>query len=103
MDKYILANITNLSLRKRAMECRFGLMVQNMKDFGKMTWLLDMVDLYWPTEMYIRVNGLRTKPMDKANITMPRVQPIAVVGSKISKRVQVVKNGQTEVIMKAST
>lgn len=103
MDKYILANITKLKIRKRAMECRFGLMVQNMKDFGKMTWLLDMVDLYWPTEMYIKGNGLKTKPMDKANITMPRVQLIAVVGSKINKREQVVKNGQTEVIMKVST
>ena len=78
-------------------------MVLNMKDFGKMTWLSDMVDSYWPTEMYIKGSGLKTKPMDKANITMPRVQLIAVVGSKINKRVQVVKNGLTEVIMKVNT
>ena len=103
MDKCILANTTKLNHRKRATECRCGLMVQNMKDSGKMIWRLDTVGLYWPTEMYTKVNGLKTKPMGKANTIMLRAQLIAVVGSKISKRVKVVKNGLTVAIMKVIT
>ena len=68
-----------------------------------MIWRLDTVGLYWPTEMYTKVNGLRIKPMVKANIIMLRVPLIAAVGSKISKRVKVVKNGLTVAIMKAIT
>lgn len=62
-----------------------------------------MVSFIMLMEMFMRVNGLMTKPMEREHISMPTGQTIMVIGEMTSSMDLVLKDGQMALYMKVST
>jgi hypothetical protein len=70
-------------------EFKFGQMVLDTMDFGDKEWQTDMEDLYMQKEMFMRVNGQKTKLMDSEFILISMGVDMKVTGSKINNMVSV--------------
>ena len=70
-------------------EFKFGQMVLDTMDFGDKEWQTDMEDLYMQKEMFMRVNGQKTKQMDSEFILISMGVDMKVTGSKINNMVSV--------------
>lgn len=70
-------------------EFKFGQMALDTMDFGDKEWQTDMEDLYMQKEMFMRVNGQKTKLMDSEFILISMGVDMKVTGSKINNMVSV--------------
>jgi hypothetical protein len=84
-------------------EFRYGLMDQDMMDFGRTEWLMVEVDLFMLMETFMKVNGSKIKLMD-----MEYNKIITEVGTKANGKTTnntatVSKSGPTAALTKEST
>ena len=70
---------------------------------GKTTQLMVSVDLFTPTEMSMKANGLKTKLKDLEHIVMKMDHNIKVAGNKTNTMAKVKKLGQMAQISKGFT
>lgn len=63
---------------------KYGLMDQDMMDFGEMEWLMDLVDWSMPKAMSMRANGLKTRLMAMGFILTSMVAGMRANGSRIN-------------------
>lgn len=75
-------------------EGNFGLMVQNIKEFGKMILLMGLEELFLQMEIYIKENGKMIKLMGLENILKWMVLFIMEIFLIINFMVRVNNNGQ---------
>jgi hypothetical protein len=94
MEPYIKENGSWMRIRKTVAEYKFGQMAPDTTDSGEMEWPTDMEDLSMPKEMFMRVNGLRIKPMVMACTPTSMDLDMRANGSKISNMALVLNNGQ---------
>ena len=76
------------------MAFKYGQMVQNMKDSGKLIWLKVLEDSFWLMEMFTKEIGLMIKRMERVSTFMPKELLTKVAGLKTSKKAQEEKSGQ---------
>jgi hypothetical protein len=86
MDSYIPDSGMSPLRAKKVMGFKYGLMDQNMKDFGRTIWQRDLVDSFLPMEMFIKEIGLMIRLMEMESIFMQKEQHIKVAGLKINKK-----------------
>lgn len=75
------------------MEFKYGRMVPNMKEFGKIIKLMDKDVSSMLMVMYMKVTGQKTKPMALEITNMPTVPCIKEPGNMICKMDMVKKLG----------
>ena len=84
-------------------ESNFGLMDQNMRAGGKMTWQMAKDDLFTPMVMFTLAIGLTIKLMVMETILIWMVPNTKENGKKINSTDMELKHGQTVLAIKAST
>ena len=77
-------------------EFRFGLMGQDMMDFGGMVWRMVMVDWSMLKVMYMKESGLKIKLMALVYILISMEAGMKDNGIKINSMDMVSNNGQME-------
>ena len=86
MVSFTLDNGIQKLKQKKAMGCKFGLTVLNLKDFGKMIWQMGTGDSFWRTEMFSKEIGSMIRRMEMEIIIMLKVQLTKGAGMKINKK-----------------
>lgn len=102
MGQLMEDNGTSNSNVKKAMEYKYGLMDQNMKDFGILVKLKGMEGSYWLMANHTKENGKMIRLMVKEYTGIVRGLDMKVCGSMISKMDLEENNGQMDHIMKDS-
>ena len=87
----------------KAGELKSGQMVRSTLDTGPVIWPMAEAVLYTQMAMFMRDSGRTISLTDKVHIIIATVQSILVDGSRISKKVTVLKSGVTELLMKDIT
>ena len=73
---------------------RFGLTVPDMMASGETVWQMVMEDLYMQKVMFMKVSGLKIKPMDLGFTLIITEVDTKDNGSRINNMVMVLNNGQ---------
>jgi len=81
----------------------FGQMDLDTKDSGEMTKLIDLVNLYMQTVIFMKVNGLTIRLKVKELIIMQMEHIMKVTGLMTNNMDWGLKAGQMELVMKVIT
>lgn len=93
MEQYILDNGISSRTTKKGMESRSGQMAQSTQAYGPLEKQAEKEGSFWQMEMYMKVNGRKTRHMDLVFITMLMEQSTRVSGSTTSRKASGRKNG----------
>jgi hypothetical protein len=81
---------------------RYGKMVRNMRDIGRMTWPMARAALFTLMEMFTRVNGLMTRLMEEELTFIWMVLSTLETGEKINNMASELKRGLMGLVMRAT-
>lgn len=102
MEQSIRENGLLKKIRRTVEAYKFGQMGLDMMDFGKTVWPMVMGDQFTLKEMFMKVNGMKTKPMAMEFTHISTEADMRASGSKTSNMEQELSNGQMELNTKAN-
>jgi hypothetical protein len=99
----LFIQVSGLTVCEMVKGLSFGQMDLDTKDSGEMTKLIDLVNLYMQTVIFMKVNGLTIRLKVKEHIIMQMEHIMKVTGLMTNNMDWGLKAGRMELVMKVIT